>query len=271
VKFASGMERTFDLVVGADGIHSGVRRLVFGPEEEFVKPLGGYTAYFTVPDPGDLDNWLLMYNEPGGKVAMIRPDGHGTAKASLAFTSGELNYDHRDTATQQGILAEKFAGAGWKIPSLLEAMRVAPDFVFDTLAQVEVEKWSRGRVVLVGDAGYYGSPLSGMGTTLTLVGAYVLAGELAGSPDDHEAAFARYQEIMADFVKQGMQLPPGGMNGYAPQGALMLKLRVLSMKMMNHWPMKQMLAKEFSKADKIDLPEYSPAGAVRRHRAASGQ
>ena len=262
VRFASGPVRRFDLVIGADGIHSGVRKLAFGPDADYVQPLGGYTAYFTVPDPGDLDGWFLMHNEPGGKVAAIRPERGGTAKASLAFTSPPLGYDRQDVPAQQRILAEKFAGAGWRTPALLDAMWTAPDFYFDKLCQVHVEKWSRGRVALLGDAGYCGSPLSGMGTSMTLVGAYVLAGELAGTPDDYEAAFTRYQDVMRDYVKQCQQLPPGGMNGYAPQGRLMLKLRVASMLMMNHWPMRGLLAKQFAKADAIDLPNYG-VGAVK--------
>jgi 2-polyprenyl-6-methoxyphenol hydroxylase-like FAD-dependent oxidoreductase len=265
VRFASGVVRTFDLVVGADGVHSGVRRLAFGPEEDFVRPLGGYTAYFSVPDPFEENQWFLMYNEPGGKVAGLRPERDGIAKAMLSFTAPALDYDRRDVDAQRAILAEKFAGAGWRVPAMLDAMWTAPDFYFDTICQVHVEKWARGRVVLLGDAGYCGSPLSGMGTSMTLVGAYVLAGELAATPDDHAAAFARYQDVMRDYVKQCQELPPGGLNGFAPQGRLMLKARVLSMRMMNHWPMRGMLAKQFGKADAITLPRYEttaqrPAG-----------
>ena len=254
--FASGLVRTFDIVVGADGVHSGVRRLAFGPEKDFVRPLNAYTAYFTVPDPGDLDHWFLMYNEPGGRVAGLRPERGGTAKAMLTFLSDELAYDRRDVRAQQEILAKVFGGMSWKVPAILDAMWTADDFYFDTVCQVRVDQWWRGRSVLLGDAGYCGSPLTGMGTSMSLVGAYVLAGELAATPDDHEAAFARYQEEMRAYVKQCQELPPGGAKGMAPDSRFMIWMRNQSMRMMNHWPMKNVLAKQFQKADAITLKDY---------------
>jgi 2-polyprenyl-6-methoxyphenol hydroxylase-like FAD-dependent oxidoreductase len=258
VVFDSRAARRFDLVVGADGVHSGVRRLAFGPETDYVRYLGAYTAYFTVPDPGDLENWFLMYNEPGGLTAGIRPERGGTAKASLSFTSPPLDYDRRDVGEQQRVLAEKFARASWRIPALLAAMPDAPDFYFDSICQVHVDRWSRGRVALVGDAGYCGSPLAGLGTSMSIVGAYVLAGELASTPDDHEAAFTRYQEEMRDYVASCMELPPGGVKGYAPNSRLMISLRSLSMRMMTRWPMRAMAAKQFQKSDGIVLKDYTP-------------
>ena len=263
VRFASGAVRTFNLVVGADGVHSGVRRLAFGPEAEYIRPLGAYTAYYTVPDPGDLDHWFLMYNAPGGRVAAIRPDRHGTAKAMLSFTSQPLGYDRRDVGRQQKILAEAFAGVGWRVPAMLRAMPDAPDFYFDALCQVHVPTWSRGRVALLGDAGYCGSPLAGLGTSMALVGAYVLAGELATAHGDHEVALVRYQEVMRDYVKQCQTLPPGGVKSFAPQSQAMISTRNLSMRMMTHWPMRGIMAKQFQKADAITMPEY---GATRKGR-----
>ncbi|GAB1694790.1 FAD-dependent monooxygenase [Krasilnikovia sp. M28-CT-15] len=257
VRFASGATRRFDLVVGADGVHSGVRRLAFGPEEQFVRPLGAYTAYFTVPDPGDLDHWFLMYNAPGGRVAGIRPERDGMAKAMLSFTSGPLRYDRNNPAEQRQILARAFAGVGWRVPDMLTAMPTADDFYFDGICQVQVADWSRGRVTLLGDAGYCASPLSGLGTSLALVSAYVLAGELAASGGDHTLAFPRYQHRLRDYVRQCQELPPGGVKGFAPQTRLMISARNLSMRMMNHWPMRDMLAKQFSKADAIALPAYA--------------
>ncbi|MEO3810817.1 FAD-dependent monooxygenase [Sphaerisporangium sp. B11E5] len=257
VVFANGAPRRFDLVVGADGVRSAVRGLAFGPEERYVRHLGAYTAYFTVPDPGDLDNWFLMYNAPGGLVAGIRPERGGTAKASLAFTSPPLHHDRLDVREQQRVLAEKMAGAGWRVPALLEAMPDAPDFYFDAICQVHVDRWWRGRVALLGDAGYCGSPLAGLGTSMSLVGAYVLAGELASTPEDHEAAFARYQDEMRDYVARCVRLPPGGVNGFAPRSQLMISLRGLSMRMMTRGPMRRLMAGQFHKSDGIVLKEYA--------------
>jgi 2-polyprenyl-6-methoxyphenol hydroxylase-like FAD-dependent oxidoreductase len=261
VRFHSGRSDRYDLVVGADGVHSGVRALAFGPERDYVRHLGAYTAYFSVPDPGDLRNWVLMYNAPGGRVAGIRPEPH-CAKAYLAFTDGELGLERLPVAEQQRILAERMAGVGWKVPSLLDAMPSAPDFVFDSISQVKVGTWSRGRVVLLGDAGYCGSPLAGLGTSMALVGAYVLAGELAAD-GNAPAACVRYQERLRDYVAAGIELPPGGVGSYAPNSRLMVRLRTSSMRMMTRWPMKQMLARQFAKAGAFDLPEYDLRSSVR--------
>jgi 2-polyprenyl-6-methoxyphenol hydroxylase-like FAD-dependent oxidoreductase len=256
VTFASGAVRRFAIVVGADGLHSGVRRLAFGPEEEFVRHLGGYMAYFTVPDPGTLDHWFLMHGAPGGLVAGIRPESGGTAKAMLSFTSPPLDYDRRDAGAQQKILRERFTGVGWLVPQILAAMPGAGDFYFDSLSQVHLGQWHRGRTVLLGDAAYCGSPLAGLGTAMALVAAYVLAGELAATPGDHAAAFARYQDEMRDYVKQCQALPPGGVKGFAPNSALMIWLRNLSMTMMTRWPMRGLTARQFQKADAITLKDY---------------
>ncbi|WP_433367063.1 FAD-dependent monooxygenase [Actinoplanes sp. CA-142083] len=266
VTFASGGRERFDIVVGADGVRSGVRALAFGPHEQFVRPLGGRGAYFTVPDPGDLDNWFEMYNAPGGLVAGIRPERGGTAKASLSFRSDEP-WARQDKAGQMRILRDRFAGVGWRVPGFLDAMPLAEDFYFDEITQVHVEKWHRGRVVLIGDAGYCGSPLAGLGTSMSLVGAYVLAGELAAARTP-EKAFAAYQKQMAAYVADGTQLPPGGMKAFAPNGRLMIRMRAVSMTMMGVWPMKQMLAKQFGKADAITLEPYPKIRSARAPRTA---
>ncbi|WIM95061.1 FAD-dependent monooxygenase [Actinoplanes oblitus] len=265
VTFASGLRERYDLVIGADGVHSGVRSLAFGPEAEFVRYLGVYAAYFTVTDPGDLENWYLMYNEPG-RVAGMRPERGGTAKAHFGFREPEPRYERLTRAEERRVVAERMAGGAWKIPELLRQMPDAPDFFFDSINQVHVKRWWRGRVALVGDAGYCGSPLVGLGTSMSLVGAYVLAGELAAHGDP-EAAFAAYQNEMADYVAAGLELPPGGAAGFAPHSRLLIRARATSMSMMTRWPMRQLLAKQFGKAEAITLKDYgliAPAGGAVR-------
>jgi 2-polyprenyl-6-methoxyphenol hydroxylase-like FAD-dependent oxidoreductase len=267
VEFDDGTTRTFDLVVGADGPHSGVRRLAFGPEEEFAKPLGGYTAWFTAPDEVGLDGWYEMYNEPGGLVVSLRPDTvPGQAKAGLSFTSPPISYDRGDVAAQRRLLTDRFAGAGWQAKALLRAAATADDFYFDAINQVRMDRWSDGRVALVGDAGYCPSPLTGMGTSLGLVGAYVLAGELALAGGDHARAFAGYETTMRPYVTNAQQLPPGGIKGYAPTSNLTIRSRTFSTKLMVSRPLRGLVKRLFfSRAEAIDLPDYpAVAGLLAR-------
>jgi 2-polyprenyl-6-methoxyphenol hydroxylase-like FAD-dependent oxidoreductase len=261
VTFERSAPRRFALVVGADGPHSVTRSLAFGPEQECVRPLGLYNAWFTATEKDlDLDGWYLMHNAPGGLVASARPGRlPGEIKAGLSFRSAPLDYDRRDVDAQREIVARRFAGVGWEAPRLLRAMRSAPDFFLDSMDQVVLDRWSRGRVALLGDAGYCASPLTGLGTSLALVGAYVLAGEIAAAGGDHRVALRRYDEVMRPYVARAQELPPGGASGYAPSSRLGIRLRDLSMRQMTRWPMKNLLAAQFAKAGDIELPEYEGA------------
>ncbi len=162
---SDGTMVTADLVVGADGPHSAVRRLAFGPEEQFVKLLGGYNAWFTAPDTAGLDGWYLMYQAPGLNASMRPAHDPALCKAGLAFRSEPLSFDRRDPDEQRTLLARHFAGAGWHCETLLAAAADAGDFYFDAFLQVRMPTISNGQVTLVGDAGYCASPLSGMGTS----------------------------------------------------------------------------------------------------------
>jgi 2-polyprenyl-6-methoxyphenol hydroxylase-like FAD-dependent oxidoreductase len=256
VTFEKASPRRFGLVVGADGLHSAVRALAFGPESQCVRSLDLYTAWFTAVEEMDLDGWFLMYNAPGGLVASARPGRlPGEIKAGLSFRSPPIAYDSRDTAAQRALVARHFSGIGWEVPRLLRAMDAAPDFFLDSMGQVHLDRWSRGRVALVGDAGYCPTPLTGLGTSLALVGAYVLAGELA-AVDDHRVAFEKYDQIMRPYVTEAQKLPPGGASGYAPSSALAIRMRAASMRSMTRWPMRTLLAAQFAKAGNIALPDY---------------
>ena len=205
----------------------------------------------------ELDGWYLMHNAPGGRVVSLRPGRQpDEAKAGLSFRSAPISYDRRDLPRQHEILAERFAGVGWEAAGRIAAMPESTDFVFDSLGQVRMPTWSRGRVVLLGDAGYCPTPLTGLGTSLALVGAYVLAGELGAADDDHRAAFERYEEVMRPYVTRGQQLPPGGVGGYAPASALMIRMRTASMGWMTRWPMRSIIAGQFAKAGTFTLRDY---------------
>jgi 2-polyprenyl-6-methoxyphenol hydroxylase-like FAD-dependent oxidoreductase len=259
VELSDGSRLTADLVIGADGPHSAVRRLVWGPEERFVKPLGGYHAWFTAPDTAGLDGWYLMYQAPGGRNASMRPSHDpAIAKAGLAFRSEPLEYDRHDLDQQRALLAERFAGLGWHADELVAAARSAEDFYFDAFLQIHMDSWVSGRVALCGDAGYCASPLSGMGTALALVGAYVLAGEIGPAEQgrDTAAALLRYTEVMRPFVDRCQDLP-AGIDGYAPMSRSDIAITALVMKWMQRWPFRSFAARRFfTTADSIDLPDY---------------
>jgi 2-polyprenyl-6-methoxyphenol hydroxylase-like FAD-dependent oxidoreductase len=266
VTLADGTTLSADLVVGADGPHSAVRRMVFGPEEQFVKPLGGYNAWFTAPDTVGLDGWYLMYQAPPGLNASMRPSHDpANAKAGLAFASEPIAYDRRDLDQQRKLLAERFTGAGWQCDALLEAAADADDFYFDEFAQVHMPTISNGRVTLVGDAGYCASPLSGMGTSLALVGAYVLAGELGSADslgnDRIRLALQRYQTVLRPYIDRCQDLP-AGIDGYAPKSASAIAITAQVMKWCQRWPFRSVAEKTwFATTDAIELPDYPDAPA----------
>jgi 2-polyprenyl-6-methoxyphenol hydroxylase-like FAD-dependent oxidoreductase len=157
----------------------GQRSLVFGDESWYRGDLGYYVSIFTVPNHLGLDHAGRFHNEPNRTICVYSARDNAEAKALFWFGSEPLDYDHRDAGQQRGIVAEAFAGTGWETSTLLKRMREAPDFYFDSASQIKLDTYSNGRIALVGDAAYCAAPLSGMGTSLAIVGAYVLAGELA--------------------------------------------------------------------------------------------
>jgi 2-polyprenyl-6-methoxyphenol hydroxylase-like FAD-dependent oxidoreductase len=261
VTLCDGTTIRTDLLVGADGPHSTVRRLVFGPEEEFVKPVGGYNAWFSAPDRVGLDGWFLIYQAPGGLNASMRPSRDpAIAKAGFTFQSEPLAYDRHDLDEQRHILVERFAGAGWECDALLAAAQEADDFYFDSYVQVHMPSWSSGRVTLVGDAGYCASPLSGMGTSLALVGAYVLAGELGPAnlldAERIQTALRRYGTVMRPYVDKCQDLP-NSLDRFAPKTESDIAANAFAMKWMQRWPFRPIAAKLwFNTADSIELPNY---------------
>jgi 2-polyprenyl-6-methoxyphenol hydroxylase-like FAD-dependent oxidoreductase len=203
VAFENAAAARFDAVLGADGAHSGTRRLVFGPEEPFLRYMGGYVAIMTIPNFLGLDRWQTFYLGSGGAGAgLIGLDGGGTARAYLGFESAEpVDVDYRDENAQKRLLAERSAGLGWVVPQILEHMYDnASGFHFDARIQVIMEHWTKGRVALVGDAGYAVSLTTGQGASMAMAGAYVLAGEIAASGADLAAGISCYEDEVREYV-----------------------------------------------------------------------
>ncbi|MDQ0578704.1 FAD-dependent monooxygenase [Streptomyces rishiriensis] len=254
VDFQRGVSRDFDLVIGADGLHSNVRRLAFGPEEDYVSHLGYYAATWMMPNDSGLGSGSVGYNAPG-RLASVGADHRDPAQAGafVVFAAPELPYDRHDREQHKQLIGSAFAGLGWEVPRLLASLQQAPDLYFDSISRVDVETWSAGRVCLVGDAAC-GATIGGMGTGTAVVAAYVLAGELARARGDYRAAFTQYEARLRKYA-QGCQAG-GNRTGkfLAPRTATGIRLRntALSRPMVLNGMLK--LGEKVSST--VDLPDY---------------
>jgi 2-polyprenyl-6-methoxyphenol hydroxylase-like FAD-dependent oxidoreductase len=258
VTFATGKVRRFDLVVGADGLHSNVRAIAFGEESKFVKHLGYYIAIFTVPDFLHLVDTARFYVEPGRRAGCFGTKNNGKAHASFYFASEKVDYGKHDAALQKKLLLETFANMKWETSRMLEMMDAAPDFYFDSLSQVKMTAWSAGRVVLLGDAAGCATPLSGMGTSLAIIGAYVLAGELLAAGNDYALAFTKYEAAMRSCVNEAQKMAAESVGWFIPK----TKLKVwLSRKLWSWTPqstLKELMVEQPRKiANMVDIKDYS--------------
>lgn len=223
-EFENAPARTFDLVVGCDGVHSAVRRLAFGPERDYVRHLGYYYAVAGAPA------WGMQADRPQRSVAHAcnapgRLAVKGGSKAShlYIFAAPQLDDDRHDVAAQRRRVVEQFAAVGGEVPGMLAELPGLGDFYLDSMSQVRMKgRYTTGRIALAGDSAY-GNTLGGVGTGLAVVGAYVLAGELAVAGGDHIVAYARYNEIMRRYAKIAGQSNAGRF--LAPRTALGIRAR----------------------------------------------
>jgi 2-polyprenyl-6-methoxyphenol hydroxylase-like FAD-dependent oxidoreductase len=206
----SGERRMVDLVVGADGLRSGVRRLAFGPDDVHVRPLGFYAGIYTAANRIALQDWQIVFRAPDRGAVVYPTRDNSELRVALYFATPDAGPAAHDTAAQRSALRAHLDDIGGPIGTMIKELEWAEDLYADGMAQVRMDSWSRGRVALLGDAAFCPSPLTGQGTSLALVGAYVLARELAGSTG-HEAALARYEKRLRPFVlaNQDMDIRTG--------------------------------------------------------------
>jgi 2-polyprenyl-6-methoxyphenol hydroxylase-like FAD-dependent oxidoreductase len=235
VTFASGQRGEFDAVVGADGVHSRTRLLAFGDEAAFVKSLGLCMAIFTVPNFLGLDREQLLFNG-AGRIASVKSSRQNRElKVVVFFTTPESAFDPEDISAHRKLVADAFEGAGWEFPRLLAGMREAEDFYCDTTCQVRMAQHYRGRVGLVGDAAYCPSPLSGQGSSLALVGAYVL-GNALGASRDVAFAFGEYERTIGGFAKDNQDVGLKIGRGFAPSSNFSAGMRNVFLRALPYLP-----------------------------------
>lgn len=260
VTFASGAHGRFDVVAIAEGLRSRTRALVFHDVE--IDHLGADIAYLTIPRQDDDPPLWRWYNAPDRRMVSLRPDNTGTTRAMLSFITEPRGHDELDRPAQEALLRERFAGAGWQTERILDAMPGAPMY-YESLAQVHVPRWSRGRVVLLGDAAHAPSPMGGLGASLALIDGYVLAGELARRPEDPASAFARFEELVRPYAEKAQELPPGTPRIAHPRTELGVRVLRLGQKVAAGPLGQAVTAVVPSTPDDFELPQYGLRGERR--------
>ncbi|MFF2273691.1 FAD-dependent monooxygenase [Agromyces sp. NPDC058136] len=265
-RFEHAAPAEFDLVVGADGVHSATRRLAFGPEERYATPLGGYAAFFTLPTPADLEpGWFALRFVPGIAFG-LRPDRDpATSKAILTLRVPRDPALRGDRAAQEALVRRALEGAGWHADTIVAAMAEASDFYFDELVRIDLDDPVNGRVVLLGDAASCGSPLTGMGTATALIGAYLLGERIAAQPGDLPAALARYSSDIAPFTEAGKAIPFGGLERMVPRSRFAAAMARATTRVMLSKPFLPIMRRMFAAGTpELALPTFRPSN-VRAH------
>ena len=256
VTFASGAADPYDAVIVAEGVGSSTRELLFAGEND-PRWMDMTIAYFTIPRRPDDDRMWRWFNAPGKRSVSLRPDSHGTTRAMLSLSREAEGEQDWDVDRQKAFLRERFADAGWETPRILAAMENTDDFYFDVLRQVRLPRWSKHRVVLTGDAAWCATPLAGVGATLAVTGAYVLAEELARH-DSVAAAFGAYEAQMRPMVEDGQGIPKIAPRLMHPKSRLGIKLLHGILGVASLEPIRDITAKWIGEpGEEVDLSRYN--------------
>lgn len=256
VGFERGAERDFDLLVGADGLHSRVRELVFGPESRFERRLGYRVAAFEVEGYRPRDELVYVsYAKPGRQIARFALRGDRTIFLFVFVEERMEGAEPHGVDDCRAVLRRVFGDAGWECPEILRAMDRVEDIYFDRVSQIKMDTWSRGRVVLIGDAAACASLLAGEGTGLAMLEAYVLAGELGRAGDDYRAGFRRYEERLSAFLDAKQRAAGDFARAFAPRTAVGLWVRRQATRLMAIPAVADLLIGRGLRDD-IDLPDY---------------
>lgn len=263
VTFASGATEIYDLVIVAEGVGSRTRETVFAGEND-PRWMDLTIAYFTIPHASDDDRMWRWYNATEGRSISLRPDTHGTTRANLTLQQPPNGEQDWDADRQKTYLRERFADAGWQASRVLSGMEDTDDFYFDVLRQVRMPRWSKGHVVLTGDAAWCATPLAGIGTTLAIVGAYVLASELKRT-DDITAGLAAYEAAMRPMVEEGQNVPKIGPRMMNPKSRLGIHLLHGALNIASKPAIRNLATKLFAREPKApDLSRYPRLSAPNR-------
>ncbi|SEM99192.1 2-polyprenyl-6-methoxyphenol hydroxylase [Sphingomonas gellani] len=255
VTLSSGGTERYDALIVAEGVGSTTRELAFAGEND-ARWMDMTIAYFTIPRAPDDDRMWRWYNAPGKRSVSLRPDRHGTTRAMLCLSRASEGEQDWDADRQKAFLREQFADAGWETPRVLAGMEDTDDFYLDVLRQVRMPRWSNGAVALTGDAAWCATPLAGVGTTLAVTGAYVLAQELARH-DTVQAAFAAYERQMRPMVEDGQGVPKIGPRLMHPDSRLGIRMLHGVLGVASLAPVRATAAKLFGGPGKeVDLSPY---------------